>query len=245
VAARVPAETEAELDAAEAAATARTAAAAAAAPVKQEQAAAAAAQEGEQQKEQGQAEQQQEQQAEVKQEEGQEAPAAAGTAAEDGKAAVQGLLQDMEADVAAAEAAAQQPVKANVSQQEGAWVERFNGLVLCSTAPLQMTAFGMQAVAATGCPIEVHVCFLLATPLQHELHVCIAASLAGPVRPFVSVDVCPWDAAELPEWQEALRRACQQWQADAAEALAQVRAAQARRREGGAGAAQAWLAAGM
>lgn len=45
---------------------------------------------------------------------------------------------------------------------------------------------------------------------------------AGPVRPFVSPDLCPWDAAELPEWQEALRRACQQWQQDAGDALAQV-----------------------
>jgi hypothetical protein len=43
---------------------------------------------------------------------------------------------------------------------------------------------------------------------------------AGPVRPFVSVDICPWDRAELPEWQEALRAACRQWQLDAAEALA-------------------------
>jgi hypothetical protein len=34
------------------------------------------------------------------------------------------------------------------------------------------------------------------------------------------VDICPWDRAELPEWQEALRAACRQWQLDAAEALA-------------------------
>lgn len=96
----------------EAAATARIAgAAAAAAEVKQEQA--AAAQEGEQPKKQ----QQQQQQPEVKAEEGQEAPAAA--AADEGKAAVEGLLQGMEADVAAAEFAAQQPAKPNVSQQDG------------------------------------------------------------------------------------------------------------------------------
>ena len=40
------------------------------------------------------------------------------------------------------------------------------------------------------------------------------------MRPFASVDICPWDRAELPEWQEALRAACRQWQLDAAEALA-------------------------
>lgn len=37
----------------------------------------------------------------------------------------------------------------------------------------------------------------------------------------MSVDVCPWDLAELPEWREALSNARQQWQEDAAEALAQ------------------------
>ncbi len=42
------------------------------------------------------------------------------------------------------------------------------------------------------------------------------------MRPFVSVDVCPWDLAELPEWREALHTACQQWREDAADALAQV-----------------------
>ena len=111
MAARVPAEAAAELDSVEAASAARTAAAAAAADVKQEQQA-AGEKEGEQQEQQ-----QQDQQPEVKAEEGQEAPEPA--AGEDGKAAVQGLLQDMGADVAAAEAATQQPVKANVSQQEG------------------------------------------------------------------------------------------------------------------------------
>lgn len=42
------------------------------------------------------------------------------------------------------------------------------------------------------------------------------------MRPFVSVDACPWDVAELPEWQEALRRACAQWRQDASATLAQV-----------------------
>jgi hypothetical protein len=47
-----------------------------------------------------------------------------------------------------------------------------------------------------------------------------AAAAAGPVHPFVSVDLCPWDRAELAEWQEALGRACKQWRGDAAAALA-------------------------
>lgn len=45
----------------------------------------------------------------------------------------------------------------------------------------------------------------------------------------MSVDVCPWDLAELPEWREALSNARQQWQEDAAEALAQARAGGAAR----------------
>ena len=58
-------------------------------------------------------------------------------------------------------------------------------------------------------------------PLSFKLHSALCAvPAAGPVRPFASLDICPWDRAELPEWQEALARACQQWREDAAEALA-------------------------
>jgi hypothetical protein len=39
------------------------------------------------------------------------------------------------------------------------------------------------------------------------------------VRPFVSPDLCPWDAAELPEWREALQRAAVAWSGDAQAAL--------------------------
>ena len=73
---------------------------------------------------------------------------------------------------------------------------------------------------------------LILTPALPCLRCHGCPLLTGPVRPFVSVDVCPWDVAELPEWQEALRRACEQWQADAAEALAQARVACAGRLRG-------------
>ena len=69
-------------------------------------------------------------------------------------------------------------------------------------------------------PCPCHVSPFIATNCTSPSVAACLPLCAGPVRPFASLDICPWDRAELPEWQEALVRACQQWREDAAEALA-------------------------
>lgn len=56
----------------------------------------------------------------------------------------------------------------------------------------------------------------------HLAHTCARTRpCAGPVRPFVSIDVPPAERAALPAWRQALHASCLQWRADASAALAQ------------------------
>lgn len=148
-----------------------------------------------------------------------DAPQAAGTAATaaEDKAAVEGLLHDL---TGAAQQGEQQAVQANVSQQEGELAAGRLCWVACGPQPIGRGRGA--ACAACAHPLRPLCIPMLPHPGCRPLP---ARPRAGPVRPFASVDVCPWDQAELPEWQEALGRACSQWRQDAAEALEQVGAA--------------------
>lgn len=232
------------LDGVEAAASVRTADAAAAAAtaatkVEQERAAAKAQAEAERKaaREQQKEGQQQQQQLAVKQEPQSEEPAGVSKAEQEDGAAVAAAVASPQDGVQEGKATAQgaasaapdaqtgsvQPpgrlaVQANVPQQDGEW-SASQQLHAGGRTWQERTGLALQRVSRDGQDPTALSASVWSRPLVP------LARLAGPVRPFVSVDVCPWDIAELPEWREALRTACKQWQEDAAEALAQARAA--------------------